>query len=171
MGTVNNLDTAFYQAAFAAFADYPAQFILSVGKHTNITQLGSIPDNFIARNYVPQLDILQQVDAFITHGGMNSVHEGLYYDVPEIVVPHQFEQLLNGKRVAQTQTGILLGDKRPYGRVTAPELRQALDKLLHEPHYQQNAQRIGQTLREAGGYIRAVAELEAFIGLRQPQPA
>jgi MGT family glycosyltransferase len=112
---------------------------------------------------VPQLDILQQVDAFITHGGMNSVHEGLYYGVPEITVPHQLEQLLNGKRVADTGTGILLGDKRPYGRVTAEELRQALDKVLPQPQYRQNAQHYGKTLQDAGGYLRAVAEIEAYI--------
>jgi hypothetical protein len=33
----------------------------------------------------------------------------------------------------------------------------------------QNAERIGQTLREAGGYVRAVEEIEAFIGVKQLQ--
>lgn len=164
LGTINHLDNAFYQAAFTAFAHYPAQFILSVGRNTDIAQLGEIPDNFIVCNYVPQLEILQQVDVFITHGGMNSVHEGLYYGVPEIVVPHQFEQLLNGRRVAQTQTGILLGDKRPYGRVTAHELGRALDRVLESPHYRENAERVGKTLRDAGGYMRAVDEIEVFVG-------
>lgn len=163
LGTINHLDDTFYQASFAAFAHYPAQFILSAGKNTDISQLGGAPDNFLVYNYVPQLSILQQVDAFITHGGMNSVHEGLYYGVPEIVVPHQFEQLLNGKRVAQTKAGILLGDKRPYGRVTAQELRHALQQLLNTPLYRQNAQRIGKTLVNAGGYLRAVDEIENFI--------
>lgn len=166
LGTVNHLDLDFYQAVFKAFAGYPAQFILSAGKSTDISELGTIPDNFIVRNYVPQLDVLQCVDAFITHGGMNSVHEGLYYGVPEITVPHHFEQLLNSKRVADTKAGILLGDKRPYGRVTADELRQALDKVLQNPQYRQNAERYGETLRAAGGYIRAVEEIEAYSRLR-----
>jgi MGT family glycosyltransferase len=162
LGTINHLNQAFYEAAFAAFADYPAQFILSVGRNTDTAQLGPIPDNFIVRNYVPQLEILQCVDAFITHGGMNSVHEGLYYGVPEIAIPNHLEQLLNGKRVAATGTGILLGDDYPYGRVTAQELRQALDEVLHQPHYRQNAERIGKTLKDAGGYLQAVAEIEAY---------
>lgn len=163
LGTINNLDEDFYHTAFAAFADYPAQFILSVGKHIDITQLGTGPGNFIIRNYVPQLDILQRVDAFITHGGMNSVHEGLYYGVPEVVMPQQFEQLLNGKRVAQTGSGILIGDKRPYGRVTIQELQRAIHDVLTEPSYHQNAQHFGQTLAAAGGYLRAAAEIEAYL--------
>lgn len=163
LGTINHLDEAFYQAVFTAFGDYPAQFVLSAGRNTDIASLGNIPENFIVRNYVPQLEVLQHVDVFITHGGMNSVHEGFYYNVPEVVVPHQFEQLLNGKRVVQTNAGILLGDKYPYGRITALEIRQTLDTVLNSSQYRQNAERIGESLRNAGGYQRAVEEIESFI--------
>ena len=162
LGTINHLDEPFYRAVFTAFGDYPAQFILSVGRNTEIVRLGTIPENFIVHNYVPQLAILQQVDLFITHGGMNSVHEGLYYSVPEIVVPHQFEQLLNGKQVVQVGAGVLLGGHYPYGKVTPQELRDAVERVLGTPAYRKNAQRIGATLRAAGGYKRAVAEIEAF---------
>jgi MGT family glycosyltransferase len=164
LGTINHLDLPFYRAVFAAFADYPAQFILSVGKNTDITQLGETPANFIVRGYVPQLEILQQVDAFITHGGMNSVHEGLMYSVPQVVVPHQIEQLLNGKRVAQTGVGVLLGDSYPYGQATAEELRQSLDTVLSDPSYRQRACHFGETLNAAGGYHQAVAEIETLLG-------
>jgi MGT family glycosyltransferase len=167
LGTINHLDLDFYHAAFEAFADYPAQFILAVGKNTDITQLGAVPANFIVRQYVPQLAVLQRADAFITHGGMNSVHEGLYYGVPQVVVPHQFEQLLNGKRVAETGAGILLSDE--HGRVTAPELRNALDAVLQDSGYRQHAEHMGETLKAAGGYQRAVEEIEAFVGTKEPQ--
>jgi MGT family glycosyltransferase len=163
LGTINHLDDAFYRAVFTAYGDYPAQFILSAGKNTDLARLGTIPDNFIVRNYVPQLALLQQVDVFVTHGGMNSVHEGLFYGVPQIVVPHQFEQLLNGKRVAAEGAGLLLGEAHPYGRVSAVELKAALAEVLHQSQYRQNAKRIGQTLRHAGGYRRAVAEIEAHL--------
>lgn len=163
LGTINHLDMAFYQAAFAAFGDYPAQFVLSVGKNTDISQLGEIPSNFIVKPYVPQLAILQRASAFITHGGMNSVHEGLYYGVPEVVVPHQMEQLMNAKRVAEVGAGILLGSQYPYGRVTAEELREALDKVLSDASYREKAQEMGETLKAAGGYGQAVTEIEAFL--------
>lgn len=159
LGTINHLNAGFYRAAFEAFASYPAQFILSAGRNTDIAALGPAPDNFIIRSSVPQLDILQRVDAFVTHGGMNSVHEGLYYGVPLVVVPQQIEQLLNGRRVAQTGAGILL-DSRP---VTAETLRTAVDAVLTETRYRDNAGAIGQTLRDAGGSEQAVVELEAYL--------
>jgi hypothetical protein len=169
LGTINHLNLEFYRATFAAFADYPAQFVLSVGKHTALDSLGPIPANFIVRPYVPQLDILQRARAFITHGGMNSVHEGLYYGVPLIVIPQQLEQLINGKRAAETGCGLLLGDKYPYGQVTADELRRALNTVLADSTYAQNARHYGQTLKDAGGYIQAVREIEAFIRPKQAE--
>ena len=164
LGTVNHLNETFYKAVFAAFADYPAQFILSAGRATDISQLGAIPENFIVRDYVPQLDILQRVDAFITHGGMNSVHEGLLYGVPEIVVPHHFEQLLNAKRVVQTGAGLLPGKPGAYETVTPGQLRTALDTILNDVSYKNNAEKIGATLKAAGGYLRAADTIEACIG-------
>ena len=55
------------------------------------------------RNYVPQLDILQRVDVFITHGGMNSTHEGLVYGVPEIVIPPHVKALSSLKALRQEE--------------------------------------------------------------------
>ncbi len=69
--------------------------------------------------------------------------------------------------MAETGAGILLSDE--HGRVTAAQLRAALDKVLHDASYRQQAERIGETLRAAGGYQRAVEEIEAFVGVRQPQ--
>jgi UDP:flavonoid glycosyltransferase YjiC (YdhE family) len=94
------------------------------------------------------------------------VHEGLVYGVPLVVVPHHYEQLLNGKRVAETGTGVLLGAKPPYGQVMPAELRRALDTVLNEPRYRHNAARYGQSLVDAGGYRQAANEIEARIGER-----
>jgi MGT family glycosyltransferase len=168
-GTITNVTPAFYRTAFAAFDGYPARFILAAGQYTDIGRLGAIPANFIVRPYAPQLEILQRAQAFITHGGMNSVHEGLYHGVPEIVVPHQLEQALNGKRVAQTGGGVLLGARPPYGRVTAGQMRAALDAVLHTASYRDSAQRVGETLRAAGGYLRAADEIEAFADAKSSQ--
>lgn len=163
LGTINHLDYSFYAALFDAFAQFPAQFILSAGKSTDLTQLDTIPANFSVYPYVPQLEVLQQVDGFITHGGMNSVHEGLYFGVPEVVVPHHFEQLLNGKRVAEVGAGVLIGDKRPYGKVTPTQLRSALQAILDDPTYRQNANQIGETLKNGGGFETAVAIIEQAL--------
>lgn len=65
--------------------------------------------------------------------------------------------------MAETGAGVLLGACPPYGRVTAKQLRAALDAVLNEASYRANAQRIGATLSAAGGYLRAADEVETFV--------
>jgi len=166
LGTINNQDVDFYKTAFAAFAGFRAQFILSAGAHTNLTQFGNIPDNFIVKNYVPQLEILRKADVFVTHGGMNSVHEGLYYGVPEIVIPQQLEQYINGKRVVETGVGLIPKGHHVGKQVSVEALRLTLDQILGDPSYKSNAARLGGTLRAAGGYEQAANEIERYIQSR-----
>lgn len=164
LGTVVNRNIAFYQAAFQAFKDFSAKFVLSVGTRTDISSLGAVPKNFIVRNVVPQLEILARADAFITHGGLNSVHEGLLHAVPEVVVPHHMEQLLNGIRVAQVGAGVLLNAQLANGHVTAAQLKEALTRVISEPSYKRQAAHFGETLKAAGGHMQAIREIEAYLG-------
>lgn len=159
LGTIHNHDVAFYKTAFATFADHPAQFILSAGPRTNIEALGDIPENFIVRPFVPQLELLPKVDVFITHGGMNSVNEGLYFGVPLVAIPNHLEQTLNARMMEKNGAGIVLGNRPPYGRFRSEELRRAVDELLQNKQYQQEAERLGDSFRAAGGYKTAVQHI------------
>lgn len=163
LGTVHHTNTAFYHTCFNAFANYPAQFILSVGRNANIAELGAIPSNFIVRTFVPQLEILQHADVFITHGGINSVHEGLYYGVPLILIPHQFEQLLNARCVTARNAGLLIDDQVQHKLVTAERLRQALQESLANPGYAENAKKIQKLLRETGGFQQAADAIQIYL--------
>jgi MGT family glycosyltransferase len=167
LGTIHSGgNTAFYQQCFEAFADHSGQFILSAGKDTDLSQLPAIPANFIVRNTVPQLDVLQHADLFITHGGMNSVSEGLWYGVPLVVIPQQIEQAANAILVERKGAGIVFGNHAPYGKITTKALREAADKVLNTPEYAQAAQIVGRSFREAGGYMQAAQEIETLL----PEP-
>ena len=161
LGTIAK-NNEFLRRCFTAFGDMKAQFILSAGKQTNLAELGDIPDNFIVRNFVPQLAILERVDAFITHGGMNSVHEGLLYGVPLVVVPQQPEQAMVASQVVNTGTGIGLQMQPPYGDVTAEQLRTALETVLANEEYAQHAKQVGDGFRQAGGAPRVVELIQQF---------
>jgi MGT family glycosyltransferase len=163
LGTVHHRDVAFYRQCFEAFGSYPAQFVLSIGKQTSIESLGVIPANFIVRPSVPQLEILQRASVFFTHGGVNSVHEGLYYGVPLVVIPHQIEQLLNAKQVEQSGAGLVI-DQFVLGKpVTAAELRPALEKVLSDGAYRAGALHLQEKLRATGGYRQAADEIQAYV--------
>ncbi len=161
LGTIRNENLSFYHTCFAAFRDHPAQFILSIGKRTDRAQLGTIPANFIVRDFVPQLEVLQRTDLFITHGGMNSVHESLWQGVPMIVIPQQAEQAVVARQVVKHGAGIALGGKPPVGQVNAAELGAAVERLLGDlDAYRAATQPLRASFVEAGGYRRAA---EAFM--------
>ena len=163
LGTLYSNNIEFYRTVFKAFSDYPAQFILSIGRLADIHDLGPVPDNFIVQSSVPQLELLQKVDLFITHGGMNSVNEGLNFGVPLVLVPQQIEQAFNGRQVARQGAGIVLADTPPYGHLDARVLRRAVDKVLADPTYRLNAQRLSRSFHEAGGYRQAATTITAGL--------
>ena len=163
LGTVHSTQPEFFRTCFEAFAGFQAQFILSAGRQTDLNSLNPIPANFIVRPSVPQLEVLQRTDVFITHGGINSVHEGLYYGVPLILIPHQFEQLLNARCVAACGAGLILEARLQHQRVTTVQLRQALEATLSEPRYREAARKLQQSMRATGGYQEAADQLQAYL--------
>lgn len=57
---------------------------------------------------MPLLAALRQAAVFVTHGGMNSVLEGLHFGVPMVIIPQQVEQFLIGQAVADSGAGLVL---------------------------------------------------------------
>jgi MGT family glycosyltransferase len=161
LGTIAQ-NPEFIRQCFEIFGGEKGQFILSAGKSANIAELGKIPDNFLVFPYVPQLDVLQRVDAFITHGGLNSIHEGLTYGVPMVAVPQQVEQAVVAVEIQKHGAGIAVGAKPPFGKVDSAELKAALAKVLASPSYAENAKKLGASLSAAGGVQRAADEIQAF---------
>ncbi|MDF9412488.1 glycosyl transferase [Brevibacillus laterosporus] len=160
MGSILNKDIEFYKFCFEALQDIPAQFVLASGQGTDMSSLEDrIPHNFIIEPYVPQLEVLQQADAFITHAGMNSASEALYYNVPLVMIPLSSDQPLVAKQVEEFGAGITL-DK---SKLTPEALKSALLQVLNESAYKQHAERLGDSLRNAGGYKEAASRIMALF--------
>lgn len=158
LGTVFNDLVEFYEDCFKAFKDVDAKVIMSVGKKININMFKEIPSNFIVRNYVSQLEVLRHTDVFITHGGMNSASEGLYYDVPLILIPQSVDQPYIANRVVELGAGITI-DKN---KITPEILKESVVKVLSDDNFKINSRKVGKSLREAGGYKKGVAEIIDF---------
>ncbi len=158
MGTVFNNTLDFYKKCFVAFKDENVKVVLSVGSIIPITAIGEIPKNFIVRKYVPQLELLKYVNIFITHGGMNSVSEGLYNNIPLIVIPQFADQPAVAARVKELGAGVILNKEN----INPEILRQAVQEIFRYPSFAENSKKIGHSLRNAGGKKKAVDEILAF---------
>lgn len=129
MGTVNNDLLPFYRACIAAFADSPDQVILSTGE---------------------QIAVLQKADVFLSHCGMNSASESLYFGVPLVLFPQTNEQGGVAARVAELGAGLKLE------KADAASIRTAVDAVLQTPSYRANAQNIRESFLRCGGAKAAV---------------
>ncbi|PWE75313.1 glycosyl transferase [Bacillus cereus] len=158
MGTVFNQQPDFYYTCFEAFRDSSVTVILAIGEQNDISQLDNIPSNFKLYNYVPQLDILQHTDLFITHGGMNSSSESLYFSVPMLVIPVMGDQPIVAQRIEELEAGVQLD----RNLLTPEILRNTAMHMLSNDIYTKNSHRIGKSLKNAGGYKKAVDEIETF---------
>lgn len=166
LGTIQFTNDAFFRTVMDTFADFPAQFVLAAGPGSDPARLGTPPDNFIVQPTYPQLPLLERAAAFITHGGLGSIHEGLWHGVPMVGVPQHFEQLRNA--LAAKDAAIVL-DGRCYGReLTGEAIRAALEKVLTEPSYRDNARRLGESLRAGGGYERVADVIEGVAAGKLP---
>ena len=155
LGTAYNNNPKFYRECFKAFKD--TEYVVVMSMKSGIRQPATgIPNNFIVMDYVPQLKALKYADIFVTHAGMNSVMEGYYNDVPLVCAPQAMDQIANARRAAQLKAAICLT------KPNAKKLRKAVEKVLSDPVYRENAVKIGKSLREAGGVDKAVEYIIKF---------
>ncbi|KPV59652.1 glycosyl transferase family 1 [Paenibacillus sp. A3] len=159
LGTAFNKDDNFYRNCLKAFGDSDNTIVMSVGRETEIESLGAIPDNFIVRPYVPQLEVLQHARLFVTHGGMNSTNEGLSHGLPLVLVPQGADQPKVAERVAELGAGVALEKTG----LTADLLRDTVNRVLATPSYREAAARVGESLRSAGGARQAADEIIKYI--------
>ena len=145
MGTVNNDMLPFYKMCLSAFADTDYQVILSVGHLVPLDAFGEQPDHISIFPQVDQIAVLQQADVFLTHCGMNSVNESLYFGVPLIMLPQTPEQGGVAERVKQLGAGI-----KP-DTADAPSILNAINELFTDPSYGQNALRISEGFQRCSG--------------------
>jgi MGT family glycosyltransferase len=166
LGTLFNTDSPFYQLCLAALADLPVHLVLSIGTRTDPATLGELPPHVTVRPFVPQLALLQHTALFITHGGMNSVHEGLAQGVPLLVVPQAADQGMVAAQVQRLGAGLALN----RSTVTAAQIRAAALQLLSDPVFTRRSAALGQELQAAGGARRAVELIEAYTRHQTAQP-
>ncbi len=160
LGTVFNNEREFFIKCIEAFGNRDMDVLMSVGKKIDISSL-VIPENFTVKHFyeIPQLEVIKECDVFITHGGMNSVHEGLMNGIPLIVVPQQLEQAHMAKRVAETGSGIYLD----MSEVTPESLKECYKKITSDGSYRKNADKMKASFLEAGGPDRAAEEIFSYI--------
>ena len=145
MGTVNNDMMPFYKACISALRDTDYQVIMSVGNLVSIEEFGKLPENISVYSHVDQIAVLKKADVFVSHCGMNSVSESLYFEVPLVMLPQTSEQKGVAERVSQLGAGI------KFDKSDGASVLSAINKILSFDTYKHNAKKIAEGFKNSSG--------------------
>ncbi len=159
LGTIWNRRPEFYRTCIEAFADAPYQVVISVGKAGSIEAVGATPEHIHLLGHVDQIEALKRAAVFISHGGMNSVCEGLLAAVPLLLFPQANDQFPLARQVEALGAGLTL----PSGDILPETLRSYTDRVLGDPMMRARSRRVGKELRATTG-PRTAADL--ILGMR-----
>ena len=160
LGSAYTRQPEFYRQCLAAFGDLPGwHVVLQIGKYVSESELGEIPQNVEVHSWVPQLEILKQADAFVTHAGMGGSSEGLYCGLPMIAVPQGSDQFDNADLLVK------LGVARRLDTpdATADALRTALLELTNDPAVARRSAELRAEALTQGGTPRAADLIEDLL--------
>lgn len=153
MGTVNQ-NREFYRNCISAFGETDYQVIISMG--TNTDHFDAVPDNIEIYESVDQMAVLEAADAFITHCGMNSVSEGLYFGVPLVLFPQTPEQDAVAKRAEELGAGLRLSS------TGEDDVLNAVTRVIEEKSFKQCAEKVAESFKNSGGIKEAVGFIESI---------
>lgn len=157
LGTVFNTTPGVLEAIVDALAAEPVNVVVAIGRNVDPARFGAPPDNVRFEAYVDQPLLLERCDAFITHGGFNSVKEAAVLGVPMVVVPITADQPYSAQRCAALGIGCAIA---PDNR-TATAIRDAVRHVLGDPAYRDNAKRFQAEMQALPGRDDLVTTLEA----------
>jgi len=112
--------------------------------------------NVSVQSYVDQWRMLQEVDVFFTHQGMNSTHEAIFHRVPMVSYPFFWDQPALAEKCQQFGLAIPLTDSL-QGTFSGDDVRSTLMKLSKE------RERMQLALSRAHEWERAVIENRAAV--------
>jgi len=164
MGTLQNgLVDVFRSITQAAIGLKDLQFVLAVGGQLDPKQLGAVPANVVVVSHAPQIEVLKHSSLCITHAGLNTALESLSAGVPMIALPITNDQPGVAARIADKEVGVVISPHQ-----ASPEnLATAIKRVLGDPTFLDNAQRVQKAIRSTDGLSIAASLLERAFELEE----
>nr|QIK00362.1 UDP-glycosyltransferase [Xylotrechus quadripes] len=99
------------------------------------------PENVKLVKWTPQQAVLahRNIKLFITQGGLQSMEEGIYHEVPFVVIPFFADQEQNAG-IMRSRGIAKIVNKDPF--IKQEELKEAVLEVIQNPRYKETVQRI-----------------------------
>jgi len=121
---------------------------------------GNLPGTILRLDSVPHHWIFPHVSAVVHHGGAGTTATGLRYGRPTVVVPFFADQPFWGERVHRFGCG---PHPIPFPRLNINNLAEAIDRAVNDLTVRQNAEVMGDRLKNEAGVGNAVQMIQTFL--------
>lgn len=157
-GTMHVKSAFVLRAAAKGLANLPMQVIMTTGGNREPGEIDLLPiaGNIHIVRWVSHSELLPKTNVVVTTGGAGTVLAALHAGVPMVIVPTEWDKPEIAQRVVEAGAGIRLSP----ARCTPKRLRAAVERVLEEPSFKQNAQRLATIFSQYGGPDRAAELLE-----------
>ena len=159
LGSVQNTKQDVFYGIAKACKNLDVQLVITHGGGMHAEAIQALPGSPLVVDYAPQLEVIAKASLTITHAGLNTVLDSLSYGVPLVALPITFEQPGNAARIRWTGSGKVI----PISRLSVSNLTAAIQQVLTQESYRQNARKIQQAIAQAGGVKRAADIIEQAI--------
>ncbi|GEM_PF-616693 len=163
-GTIKTGRRHWFDKVMEASQGQPWQMVVSVGRHQDPAQWAGAPANVLVRNFVPHSTLFRRVQAIVSHGGSNTTTEALAAGIPMAITPAGADNSEVAQRVVEAGAGL----RFDMERTSVLALREIIRRLLQEPAFRENAQRIAQDYARCDGPGASAALLLRLAETRAP---
>ena len=158
-GTVANSDLhELVIPTVAALADLDVLTVASTGPAASLDPSGR-PANARTASFVPHDLLLPHVAVMVTNGGFGAVQKALTNGIPLVVAGSTEDKPEVAARVARSGAGINLRTARP----SPGAVRDAVKKVLAEPHYKAAAQALAEEYQAIDSPAVSADLIEALL--------
>jgi len=119
-----------------------------------------LPENIILSESAPQLEILKRASLFITHGGLNSTNESIYFGVPMIFIPLAYDQPFVAYRCADE---LGLGIRLDLKKLNLSQIRQAVFRIFNDDSFSQRIHLYSKISKEYVGYLNGSRLINKYL--------
>jgi UDP:flavonoid glycosyltransferase YjiC (YdhE family) len=162
-GTSHYQDPFVLRAAAAGLAGAGYEAILTTGRR-HVGSISADAPNVHMRDWLSHDTLLPRCSALVTTGGAGTTMAGLRAGLPLVLVPTSWDKPDIALRMVEAGVAIRVPPK-----LCSPQtLRAAVDEVLGDPAYGENARRIAERLAVAPGPAGAAEHIEALVdGVRR----
>ncbi|MFJ9855061.1 activator-dependent family glycosyltransferase [Streptomyces sp. NPDC101150] len=160
-GTHFTADARTHHRFLTTLAGVDAEIVVTADE-ARLRAVGPLPDNVRVVGFAPLHVLLEHCEAVIHHGGAGSWSTALHCGVPQINLPFLWDAVVRAQQLEAEGAGLHLSP----AEVTAEELRAAVERVLDEPSFRENAQRLRQESSAEASLHDVVRTLEDTVRTR-----